>query len=71
MAAFTGGTVERDAKGKLKAGTHGGTADLAIKVVNLVKLFKNGEPYKMSKRAGTFVTCAMWWTRSGATPSAS
>lgn len=31
-------------------------ADLDIKVVNLVKLFKNGEPYKMSKRAGTFVT---------------
>ncbi len=31
-------------------------ADLDIKVVNLVKLYKNGEPYKMSKRAGTFVT---------------
>jgi arginyl-tRNA synthetase len=57
VAAFTGGTVERDAKGKLKAWqTTGGSADLAIKVVNLVKLFKNGEPYKMSKRAGTFVT---------------
>src|SRR5262249_22170648 len=34
----------------------GGSADLTIKVVSLVKLFKNGEPYKMSKRAGTFVT---------------
>ena len=57
VAAFTGGTVERDAKGKLKVwNTTGGTADLAIKVVNLVKLFKNGVPYKMSKRAGTFVT---------------
>lgn len=57
IAAFTGGSVERDAKGKLKAWeTTGGTSDLAIKVVNLVKLFKNGEPYKMSKRAGTFVT---------------
>ncbi len=57
VAAFTGGTVERDAKGKLKYWhTQGGTADLGIKVVNLVKLFKNGEPYKMSKRAGTFVT---------------
>ncbi len=57
VAAFTGGTVERDAKGKLKYWhTQGGSADLAIKVVNLVKLFKNGEPYKMSKRAGTFVT---------------
>ncbi|WP_334149541.1 arginine--tRNA ligase [Hyphomicrobium sp.] len=57
IAAFTGGTVERDAKGKLKHWhTTGGSADLDIKVVNLVKLFKNGEPYKMSKRAGTFVT---------------
>jgi arginyl-tRNA synthetase len=57
VAAFTGGTVERDAKGKLKHWhTTGGSADLDIKVVNLVKLFKNGEPYKMSKRAGTFVT---------------
>ena len=31
-------------------------ADLDIKVVQLVKLYKNGEPFKMSKRAGTFVT---------------
>mgnify|MGYP002620595307 CR=1 FL=1 len=57
VAALTEGTVERDAKGKLKHWhTMGGSADLDIKVVNLVKLFKNGEPYKMSKRAGTFVT---------------
>jgi len=57
IAAFTGGAVERDAKGKLKHWhTTGGSADLDIKVVNLVKLFKNGEPFKMSKRAGTFVT---------------
>ncbi|HWK33881.1 MAG TPA: arginine--tRNA ligase, partial [Hyphomicrobium sp.] len=57
IAAFADGTVERDGKGKLKAWqSSGGTSDLAIKVVNLVKLFKNGEPYKMSKRAGTFVT---------------
>ncbi len=33
-----------------------GTADLDVKVVQLVRLFKAGEPYKMSKRAGTFVT---------------
>ena len=26
------------------------------KLIQLVKLFKNGEPFKMSKRAGTFVT---------------
>jgi len=57
VAAFAGGTVERDGKGKIKSwNTTGGSADIAIKVVNLVKLFKNGEPYKMSKRAGTFVT---------------
>ena len=57
IAAFADGTVERDGKGKLKSWqSSGGTSDLAIKVVNLVKLFKNGEPYKMSKRAGTFVT---------------
>ncbi|HEX9880968.1 MAG TPA: arginine--tRNA ligase [Hyphomicrobium sp.] len=57
VAAFAGGSVEHDAKGKLKHWhSTGGTADLDIKVVNLVKLFKNGEPYKMSKRAGTFVT---------------
>ena len=29
--------------------------DFDIKTVQLVKLLKNGEPYKMSKRAGTFV----------------
>lgn len=57
VAAFAGGIVERDAKGKIKSWqTIGGSSDLAIKVVNLVKLFKGGEPYKMSKRAGTFVT---------------
>jgi arginyl-tRNA synthetase len=57
VAAFAGGTVERDAKGKLRYWhTTGGSADLDIKVVSLVKLYKNGEPYKMSKRAGTFVT---------------
>ncbi|MCJ8139752.1 arginine--tRNA ligase [Falsirhodobacter halotolerans] len=33
-----------------------GRVPLDIKLVNLVKLFKNGEPFKMSKRAGTFVT---------------
>ncbi len=29
---------------------------LDVKLCQLVKLYKNGEPYKMSKRAGTFVT---------------
>ena len=29
---------------------------LDIKLTQLVKLYKNGEPFKMSKRAGTFIT---------------
>ncbi len=33
-----------------------GAVTLDIKLCQLVKLFKNGEPFKMSKRAGTFVT---------------
>jgi len=34
----------------------GGKADLDIKVCQLVRLMRAGEPVKMSKRAGTFVT---------------
>ena len=34
----------------------GGKAELDIKLVQLVRLFRGGEPVKMSKRAGTFVT---------------
>jgi len=33
-----------------------GTADLDVKVVQLVKLLRAGEPVKMSKRSGDFVT---------------
>ncbi|WP_336097186.1 arginine--tRNA ligase [Roseovarius sp. CH_XMU1461] len=33
-----------------------GRVPLDIKLCQLVKLYKNGEPFKMSKRAGTFVT---------------
>ncbi|MEP1635858.1 arginine--tRNA ligase [Ascidiaceihabitans sp.] len=33
-----------------------GRVPLDIKLTQLVKLYKNGEPFKMSKRAGTFVT---------------
>jgi arginyl-tRNA synthetase len=33
-----------------------GSVPLDIKLTQLVKLFKNGEPFKMSKRAGTFIT---------------
>lgn len=34
----------------------GGRVPLDVKLIQLVRLFKNGEPFKMSKRAGTFVT---------------
>jgi arginyl-tRNA synthetase len=34
----------------------GGRADLDIKLCQLVRLFRGGEPVKMSKRFGTFVT---------------
>lgn len=33
-----------------------GKVPLDVKLTQLVKLYKNGEPFKMSKRAGTFVT---------------
>jgi arginyl-tRNA synthetase len=52
VAAFAGGTAEP----KKEWRTRGGSADLDIKVVQLVRLFRGGEPVKMSKRAGTFVT---------------
>jgi arginyl-tRNA synthetase len=33
-----------------------GQADVDVKLCQLVRLFKGGEPFKMSKRAGSFVT---------------
>ena len=38
------------------AALSGGRVPLDVKLIQLVKLYKNGEPFKMSKRAGTFVT---------------
>ncbi|WP_112874853.1 arginine--tRNA ligase [Paracoccus endophyticus] len=38
------------------AALSGGRVPLDVKLIQLVKLWKNGEPFKMSKRAGTFVT---------------
>ena len=35
-----------------------GRVDLDVKLVNMVRLFRGGEPAKMSKRAGDFVTLA-------------
>ncbi|MCF3973758.1 arginine--tRNA ligase [Paracoccus salsus] len=33
-----------------------GRVPLDVKLIQLVRLYRNGEPFKMSKRAGTFVT---------------
>jgi arginyl-tRNA synthetase len=38
------------------AAVSGGTAELDIKVIQLVRLLRAGEPVKMSKRSGDFVT---------------
>ena len=54
FGADHGGYVKR-MKAAVSALSNGKTS-LDIKLTQLVKLFKNGEPFKMSKRAGTFVT---------------
>ena len=54
LGADHGGYVKR-----MKAAVHAlsdGRVPLDIKLIQLVKLYRNGEPFKMSKRAGTFVT---------------
>src|SRR5262249_7308424 len=40
----------------VRAITTAATADLDVKIVQLVKVLRGGEPVKMSKRAGEFVT---------------
>ncbi|WP_417257431.1 arginine--tRNA ligase [Celeribacter sp.] len=54
FGADHGGYVKR-MKAAVSALSEGKVA-CDIKLVQLVKLFKNGEPLKMSKRSGTFVT---------------
>jgi len=54
LGADHGGYVKR--MKAAVAALSGGKVPLDIKLIQLVKLFKNGEPFKMSKRAGTFVT---------------
>jgi arginyl-tRNA synthetase len=49
-----GGYVKR-MQAAVKA-TSGGRAELDVKIVQLVRLLRAGEPVKMSKRAGEFVT---------------
>ncbi len=54
FGADHGGYVKR-MKAAVSALTDG-RVPLDIKLTQLVKLYKDGEPFKMSKRAGTFVT---------------
>ena len=54
VGADHGGYVKR-MKAAVSA-LSGGRVPLDIKLVQLVKLWKGGQPFKMSKRAGTFVT---------------
>ena len=50
------GTVKR-VQSAVKALTDG-KVDLDVKLINMVRLFRGGEPVKMSKRSGDFVTLA-------------
>jgi arginyl-tRNA synthetase len=50
------GTVKR-VQSAVKALTDG-RVDLDVKIINMVRLFRAGEPVKMSKRAGDFITLA-------------
>jgi arginyl-tRNA synthetase len=50
------GTVKR-VQAAVKALTDG-RVDLDVKLINMVRLFRAGEPVKMSKRSGDFVTLA-------------
>jgi arginyl-tRNA synthetase len=54
LGADHGGYVKR--LKAVVAALSGGRVPLEVKLIQLVKLWKNGEPFKMSKRAGTFVT---------------
>src|SRR5690349_13457887 len=54
FGADHGGYIKRT-QAAVKAVT-GGKATLDVKVVQLVRLLRNGEPVKMSKRSGDFVT---------------
>ncbi len=54
LGADHGGYVKR--LKAVVAALSDGRVPLDVKLCQLVKLFKGGEPFKMSKRAGTFVT---------------
>jgi arginyl-tRNA synthetase len=54
LGADHGGYVKR--LKAVVAALSGGKVPLEVKLIQLVKLWKDGAPFKMSKRAGTFVT---------------
>ncbi|MFN0114403.1 MAG: arginine--tRNA ligase [Paracoccaceae bacterium] len=54
LGADHGGYVKR--LKAVVAAFSAGKVTLDCKMIQLVRLFRNGEPFKMSKRAGTFVT---------------
>jgi arginyl-tRNA synthetase len=54
LGADHGGYVKRLAAA-VKA-LSGGEADVDVKLCQIVRLFKGGQPYKMSKRSGSFIT---------------
>lgn len=54
LGADHGGYVKR-LSAAVKA-LSGGEADVDVKLCQIVRLFKGGQPYKMSKRAGSFIT---------------
>jgi arginyl-tRNA synthetase len=54
LGADHGGYVKR--MKAAVAALSGGRVPLDVKLCQLVRLYKGGEPFKMSKRAGTFVT---------------
>ena len=54
LGADHGGYVKR--LEALAKAVSGGTANLQVLLNQLVNLFRNGEPVKMSKRSGNFVT---------------
>ncbi|MEO1238647.1 MAG: arginine--tRNA ligase [Pseudomonadota bacterium] len=54
FGADHGGYVKRI--GAAVSALSNGTVPIDVKLVQIVKLFKDGQEYKMSKRAGTFIT---------------
>jgi arginyl-tRNA synthetase len=54
LGADHSGYVSRLCKAAVKAVSHG-EADIDVRICQLVRLMKNGEPFKMSKRSGDLV----------------